>query len=396
MATIQKRGNSYKITVSCGYDLTGKQIRRHKTFTPDKGMTEKQVEKAVQREAVLFEESCKTGKAADGNVKFEAFTEQWFREYAEPKLKKRSIDRYRQFTKRVYTAMGHLRMDKITTRSLQAFVMNLSEDGMNERTGGGLSAKTIKDYVSFVSSVFDYAVSQGVISSNPCRGVSLPSIHQTDKDFYSLEETERFLELLESESLNWRLFFTLAIYGGFRRGELFGLEWKDIDFDSGVITVNRTSNYTVTRGVFTDTPKTKGSRRSLKMPDCVMQLLRQYRSEQAAARLQTGDQWQESDRLFVSWNGKPMHPNRAQNWLTNFCNRTGMRHVNIHSFRHLNASLLINSGADIKTVSSALGHAQTTTTLNIYAHTFAAAQAKASEAVANALDFKKIRAINTK
>ena len=112
-------------------------------------------------------------------------------------------------------------MDKITTRSLQAFVMNLSEDGMNERTGGGLSAKTIKDYVSFVSSVFDYAVSQGVISSNPCRGVSLPSIHQTDKDFYSLEETERFLELLESESLNWRLFFTLAIYGGFRRGELF-------------------------------------------------------------------------------------------------------------------------------------------------------------------------------
>ena len=74
------------------------------------------------------------------------------------------------------------------------------------------------------------------------------------------------------------------------------------------------------------------------------------------------------------------------------CERTGMRYVNIHSFRHLNASLLINSGADVKTVSSVLGHAQTSTTLNIYAHSFATAQAAAIEAVANAIELHKSRA----
>lgn len=78
-----------------------------------------------------------------------------------------------------------------------------------------------------------------------------------------------------------------------------------------------------------------------------------------------------------------------RHWLTKFCKRNNIRYVNVHSFRHLNASLLINNGVDVRTVSATLGHSQTSTTLNIYAHAFQEAQAKASEAVANALDFKQ-------
>lgn len=387
-----KTGVSYQITVSTGYLSKGKQKRYYKTWSPAAGMTDRQIEKELQRQAVLFEEECRTGAVADSNIKFKAFGEQWFKEYAEAKLKARTVDGYHKQEQRVYTALGHLKIGDITTRMIQKFILNLGEDGINERTGGALSPKTIKNILSFVSSVFNYAVSQGMIHSNPCRGVTLPTIPQKERPCYSLEEAQQFLEHLEKEPIQWRVFFTLAIYGGFRRGELLGLEWKDIDFDTGVVTIQRTSLYTKEKGVFTDTPKTKGSMRSLKLPDDVIALLRQYKAVQATKQLRLGSQWVNSDRLFTGWNGKPMNPNSPQGWLHEFLDRVGMRQINIHSFRHLNATLLINGGTDIRTVSAALGHSQTSTTLNIYAHTFAAAQAAATDAVSSALKLKKEKA----
>lgn len=161
----------------------------------------------------------------------------------------------------------------------------------------------------------------------------------------------------------WKVFFHLAIYGGFRRGEICGLEWQDIDFDTGIISIRRTSSYTKAKGIYTDTPKTVSSRRSLKMPPHIISMLKQYRGAQAEYHLALGDQWAGTGRLMVKWDGNPMNPNTARKWLERFCKRTGMRMVNIHSFRHLNASLLITYGTDAKTVSAALGHTQVSTTL---------------------------------
>ncbi|WP_066455712.1 phage integrase central domain-containing protein [Anaerotruncus rubiinfantis] len=158
-----KTGVSYQITVSTGYLSKGKQKRYYKTWSPAAGMTDRQIEKELQRQAVLFEEECRTGAVADSNIKFKAFAEQWFKEYAEAKLKARTVDGYHKQEQRVYTALGHLKIGDITTRMIQKFILNLGEDGINERTGGALSPKTIKNILSFVSSVFNYAVSQGMI-----------------------------------------------------------------------------------------------------------------------------------------------------------------------------------------------------------------------------------------
>lgn len=388
MATVQKRGDTYIITVSCGYDIHGKQVRRHRTWEPEPGMTAKQIQKALQREKVLFEEDCKTGVSEGGSIKFEAFAKQWFEEYAEPSLKTRTVSRYHQLEERTYAALGHLRMDRITTRAVQRFVQELGQDGANKRTGKPLAPKTIKHYLSLVSGVFAYAVSQGVVKDNPCRGVRLPTSPPVERACYTLEEAQQFLDALRNEPLHWQVFYTLAIFGGFRRGELLGLEWKDIDFDAGVISIRRTSLYTKERGVYTDTPKTARSMRSLKMPQGVIDLLRRYKVEQTTERLQVGDKWQDFDRLFAAWDGAPLNPSCVENWLSRFFARTGLRKVNPHSFRHLNATLLINSGTDVRTVSAALGHSQASTTLNIYAHTFASTQAKATEAIAEVLDLK--------
>ena len=81
MASIEKRGNSYRIVVSAGLDITGRQIKRSMTWKPSPGMTEKQIEKEVQRQAVLFEERCRTGAVLDGSIKFADFVDVWREKY---------------------------------------------------------------------------------------------------------------------------------------------------------------------------------------------------------------------------------------------------------------------------------------------------------------------------
>jgi len=211
---------------------------------------------------------------------------------------------------------------------------------------------------------------------------------QKERECYTIEEAQHFIELLETAPLKYKAFFILAIYGGFRRGELLGFEWSDVDFNTGVISVVRTSLFDKEHGgTFTGTPKTKGSQRSLKLPDNVIDVLRDLKTAEAKQRLLLGDKWVNSNRIFIADDGAPMGVDSARHWLSKFCKRNNIRTMNVHSFRHLNASLLISSGVDVRTVSASLGHSQTSTTLNIYAHSFAEQQARASETIANALPF---------
>lgn len=335
MASIRKKNNSYEIRVSCGYDINGKQKFQQMTWKPEAGMTAKQIEKEVNRQAVLFEEKCLKGQVT-ANIKFEEFAEQWFEEYAKLNLRSTSYERMRKLTPRVYPALGHLRLDKITGRHIQQFINDLLLNGKNMRTGEPLSRKTVVHHLSLISDVLSYAVKMDVLNDNPCRKVTIPKGEKKEKNIYTLEELEQLLTLLETAPLKYRLFFTLLLYTGFRRGEMMGLEWKDIDFENNVISVRRTSNYTKERGIYTDTTKTKSSQRSRKYPQLVFDLLKSYKTEQDEERLKFGDKWIDSDRIFVQANGRPMNNNSPYLWLHRFCEKNNMRFCDIHSFRHHN------------------------------------------------------------
>ena len=388
MANIRKRGNTYQIRVSCGYKLNGEQVVQTMSWKPPEGMTPKQAEKEVQKQAILFEEKCLRGQVT-ANVKFEEFAEQWFEEYARLNLRKSSFERMRQVTQRVYPAFGHLRLDRITGRQIQQFINELVLNGKNMQTGKPLSRKTAMHHLSFISDVFSYAVRMDIVSDNPCRKVYVPKGGKKEKEIYSIEEIEQLFRLLEDAPLKYRTFFTLAVYTGFRRGELMGLEWKDIDFESGVVSVRRTSNYTVKTGIYTDTTKTKSSQRSMKLPQLVLDILKEHKAEQDEERIKLGTKWFECDRLFVTADGHPMHNNTTYNWLRKFCKKNDFPFRDIHSLRHFYASALINEGIDVATVSSALGHSAISTTTSIYLHAFQDANARASEAIASVLDFSK-------
>lgn len=457
MATIQKRGNSYRIRASCGYTASGKQIEKTKTWKPTPDMTARQIEKELDRQAVLFDEEAQ-GLSQGANIKFQLFAEQWFKDYAEKNLRPRTLAMMHGLETRTYAAIGHLRIDRINAMQIQSFINNLAEKGIREDVkyvtavdlpayikecgldhaklaamsgvstktistacqkhkvapasaealckalnaklsalfekcdnGGGLSSKTQSHYLTFISDVLAYAGRMDLLTDNPARRVRVQKAEHPEKEIYTVEEAEQFLELMQSESLSFQCFFLLAIYGGFRREELLGFEWSDMDFQNHVVTVSRASLYTKTLGVFTDVPKTKNSHRSMKLPECIFPTLQQYKIEQAERRLKLGDKWVNSDRLFTTWDGRPQHPSCMPKTLKRFCDKNGLRYLGIHSFRHLNASLLITSGVDVRTVSASLGHSQTSTTLDIYSHTFEAVQAQAANAVADALPFKNTK-----
>ncbi len=363
MATIQKRNGSYSIRVSCGYDTRGKQIIQSMTWKPDEGMTPKQIEKEFKRQSVLFEEACMKGFQSKA-VKFETFCEEWFEDYAKTNLRNTTYERLLQLRGRIYPVIGHIRMDKITPRQIQTFVNSLSKEGANERTGKPLAPKTIRHNLSLISDVFGYAVKMGVVSENPCSKVTIPKGEVKEKQIYPPAEVERFLTLLNNEPLKYRTFFYLMIYSGFRRGEMLGLEWKDVDFENNIISVRRTSNYTAKKGVYTDTTKTKRSQRTLKFPQFIMDMLKEYKDEQDAEALRLSDRWVETDRLYVKWDGRPMQNGTPYFWLGEFCEKHGLPFYGLHSFRHLFCSLLVNQGVDIVTVSGALGHSCVSTTVN--------------------------------
>lgn len=452
MATIQKRGNSFKITVSSGYDLAGKQIRHTMTWTPPAGMTTKQAQKEVNRQAVLFEEKVRTGQVLDGNIKFADFAERWFKDYAEKQLRPTTIAGYRKLTNRTYAAIGHIPLSKLQPHHLMSFYDKLAQPGIRVNqsyhakpnlreciqkanltsvsvdklcgwtrgrtskviNGAGLrhknavllaaalhqpisrlfevpkqesclSGNTLQHYHRFISSVLSTAVQWQLIFSNPCERVAPPKRKQKEAQYLTLEQAAHLLDLLQNEPEDMRCMITLLLYTGLRRSELLGLEWKDINFDAGLLSVQRTCQYVAKRGVFTDETKTYRSRRVLKLTETLLTLLRQHRAVQMETRLRLGDRWEEHDRIFTSWNGSPMNPNSLTHRFHTFIQRTDLPPITVHSLRHTNATLLIAEGTGVKAVSAHLGHSSIGITGDLYAHSLLSVEAAAAESLESTL-----------
>lgn len=446
MASIKKRGDAYLITVSKGYDIAGKQLREYMTWVPPSGMTEKQAEKEVKRQAVLFEEQVACNTTHDGNMRLVDFTAIFLKDYAYPTLKARTAFGYEEKMQRVNLALGHIKLKELKPGHIASFYANLQEEGMRCKrlaTYKGNFAKwmkkkhttmaalsrdtglsiwmfkqlrdgkpiklqnaeqianflekpfddlftvvrdltplkpgTIHTYHRTLSAVLYRAVKWGYIKSNPAACMDLPSLKNRKAKYLDEPDARHLLELLQAEPIKWRAIITFDLLSGLRRGEILGLRWDDVDLDAQTITIAQTSNYIPTKGVYTDTPKTATSNRPLKLSRSAFLLLLEYKRWQDAQRKKLGDAWKDQDgRVFTTDNGKPMFPDSVSQWFTKFVRRTGLPQVTVHSLRHTYASLMIADGTPLVVVSHKLGHAQTSTTANIYAHVIASAEERAT------------------
>lgn len=382
MAKIRKRNNSYQICVSCGYDMTGKQMCRYKTFVPEKGMTAKQIEKELDRQAVLFEEECRSGvAAAEGKMKLGVFIPI----YLENKKNELSPVCYEKYCHVIDLCinpmLGHMKLKDIKPIHIQRFVNALQErDTHLDGKAGKLSAATVRRYYTVIQSIMHSAYKLGLIGVNPADSdrITLPKPEEEKTEIFTDEELTKVLEALESEPLMYQVLIQLALNTSCRRGELVGLKWSDIDFKTGVITVSR-SNYKLTGDpeIRSKTTKTGKSRRVMIPPYCIA-LLKKYRAEQISNRFMLGDFWKGDNWVFVQADGKAMYPSTPTLWFSRFLKRHGIPHRKFHALRHTSATLLVSNGTNIKNVMTRLGHAQLKTT-NRYVHAVEQAEVEAAE-----------------
>lgn len=468
MAHIIKRGNTYTIRVSAGFDSKGKRIKKNLSWSPDPGMTAKQIEKELAQQTAMFEKKVTSGSVIDSKIKFIDFAAIWMKEYAEKQLSPKTIYSYKDLLIRINAAIGHIRLDKLHPVNLMEFYNNLAEDGikgnkcyvsisgldkkikaisksrfqfaklagLNDDTvriaclgkkiseqsaqkivsvmdgkisdyfkpsgdNRMLSGATIRYYHRIISSILQTAVKWQVIETNPCSRVSAPKVIKHESRYLDEDQAKYVIELLDREPIMQRTMITLFIYSGFRRGELCGLQWSDVDFSSNLIHIQREMQYIPGQGVFTKETKTSGSTRTIKLSSIAFTMLKQYKKWQDEERLRLGEAWQQEIRekakaekkkynriewLFTSWDGMPIRPEYITTWFREFVKCNNLPSVSIHSLRHTNATLMIAGGANIRTVSNRLGHAQTSTTTNIYAHAIQSADAAAADTLENLLN----------
>lgn len=447
MATVEKRGKGYRITVAAGIGMDGRQIRRRTVWTPDPKLTPRQVEKELARQVVKFEEEvAATGGTDGGNIRFEDFAARYMEEYGKLYLKPTTLANYQGCLGRINAAIGHLRLKEITPLHIQAFYRNLQEEGVRHRATATalpalaawmegqqltqavlaaragvsrptvrqalsgrhvslgsagklaaaagqpltalfavhketapLAASTVHAYHRVLSSIFRRAVRWRCIARNPAEGAELPSLAGHSARYLDEPDARRMLQLLLSEPIKWAAPVIFDLLSGLRRAELLGLRWQDVDLDAGLLRVSQSWNYVPGTGTYISTPKTEDSARCLRVSTAALTILRAYKAWQDECRAAVGDAWQDTDgRVFTNELGRPLFPSSLTAWLRKFIRRSGLPDSSVHSLRHTYASLLIADKTPLVVVAHNLGHAQTSTTANIYAHVIESAEVEAA------------------
>jgi integrase len=358
---------SYLIRVSSGYDVNGKQIKKSMTYKPAPGMTEKQIEKAVEREAVMFEEKVKSGFSLNGNTRFADYAARWL-DVNKARFAPITYVRYETLLVRINQAIGHIRLDRLQPMHLQEFYKNLGEI-KSETTKKPLSPQTIKHYHRCISAILTQATREQIVVRNVASReyMDAPKVANKEPAHYNDEQARTFVDLLmDEEDIRIKAALTLLIYSGCRNGELCGLEWDDCDFNSRSVIIRRASQYCKGQGIITKEPKNPTSARRVKLSPVIFGILSDYKIWYLEQRLAHGDIWHNSNRLFIQSDGKPITPMTINKWLSKFIERHGLPRITPHSLRHTNITLLITGGVDIRTVAAKAGHSRPTTTLNIY------------------------------
>lgn len=318
MASIREKGNGkYEITISNGYTISGKKIRVIKTVQLDTKLSPKKMEKEIQNIAYELEKEVKSGLYLKGNIKFKDFSDKWLQDYAEKKLSPTTLDRYKTLLVRINEAIGHIKLEDLRPNHLINFYNNLAEKNMSNvpiKNEKGeivgykkLSPKTILHHHRLISSILTKAVQWQIIKENVANRVEPPKVPKHESPYLDEIQAKELIRLLENEPMQYKTAITLLIYTGLRRGELLGLEWKDIDYKNKTMNIVRSSAYVNKKGMITKDTKNLSSTRTIDLSDSAIILLKNYQKWQSKKRLAMGNQWHNTDRLFTQVNGLPMN-----------------------------------------------------------------------------------------
>ncbi len=374
MAYIQEKNKgrkivSFKFKTCLGREADGKQIFKCCTWYPPAELTPAKARKEAVRVADRWEEEVKQTYTQEQQQKelppspppapvytFDSFVnEVWIPLCVRDGSHRPStIAMYTNILKVILPQFQDIPLADITGVRISQYLRWLRNE-YRKPDGKPLAEKSIKHHYNVLNLIFGYAERQDIILKNPMKKVDTPKVTKKDVDALTEEEAVRFFNALLACDFEFRCIMQVLITTGLRRGECLGLQWSDIDFQNKTLTVNRSTTYTPECGITVAAPKTAHSVRTIPVVGSTLSLLRQLQKQQEREHPST----LLAGAFVFSRPGEPFEP-RDPSAITRHMKRfvcsAGLPDVSPHDLRHSCASLLLSSGADIKSVQEILGH----------------------------------------
>jgi len=309
----------------------------------------------VEKLEMLKEECGRTAEKLKPDMPFGEWIDFWYKYFSSPKLRPTTQATYEN---RIYghiiPSVGKIPLSKLTQNDLQQFYAKLKRTGRKvnvELKGTGVSDRMVRSCHALCRSSLEKAVEEGLITRNPSIGCKLPPKKNGEMKVLTQNEIVRLLNQAYDEG--YYEMFLLELTTGMRRGEILGLKWRDLNLETGELNIKR---QLTTKGI--SVPKTKSSIRTVLLPPDMLELLREMKKTA------------KYDWVFPSpvKGGEPRNPTAITKRFRIMLERAHCKHVRFHDLRHTFATMALENGMDVKTLSAMIGHVSSETTLNIYSH----------------------------
>ncbi len=336
-----------------GHKANGDPIFRHVYAKTQKALTEKFHQSIECYQDVELTE--------DSRMTLGEWLDRWLAEYKDGTIRPGTLESYRNYIENyIKPQLGGKQVSLITTQDVQRMYRRLKSGGRVREDAEGskrLSDSTVRHIHTMLHGAMKAAVQAHIIPKNPTESATAPKLNYKPMQVLSEQELDTFLHAVQKDDI-WRDFFYTELMTGLRRGEICALMWRDFDAKAGTLGISRTL-HSKGQGVYAlgDTKTSQGNR-TIILPESVAALLR-------ARKKASISQW-----IFPQPASPelPMNPGTAYRRLKTLLEEAGLPSIRFHDLRHTFATLALQNGMDVKTLSAMLGHVSAATTLDIYTH----------------------------
>ena len=371
-----KKGNNYYAVIYEGVDpVTGKERRRWYAAGPRKADAQQLVTELMKRK------NDGEYRPPDRVTLGSYLTDRWL-PTKRAQLRLSTFDSYRRNIKlHVIPRIGQIPLQRLTPEDLDSLYATLAEERANGRRG--LAPKTIHSIHQMLHKALADAERKGSVVRNVAALADPPKLSSAKKRAMRVWDAEQLRLFLDGiEEHRFHPAYYLAASTGMRRGEVLGLQWRDVDLDARRLSVNQ-AIISVAYAVQISDVKTGTGRRTIDLDPRTVTVLRSWRKRQLEERLALSETYEDYGLVFARPEGTPIHPDQFSQTFDRIVARSGLPVIRLHDLRHGHASLLLKSGVPVKVVSERLGHATPAFTMTVYQHVLPGMQAEAATTFAN-------------
>lgn len=385
----QRKDGKWVAQVSLGNDPTTVKLKR-RTFYGDSRpeVVKKMNEVLVELEKGIYIEPA--------TITLEKWLTDWL-ESRKPLIAENTWNAYESMIRiHIAPALGKVKLKDLKTRDIQKLLNEKLTKGRITLKGSkrnapkkysdnkGLSARSVKYIYQTLNAALRQAVRERVIPFNPAEHCELLRQQKKEMRVFTLEELAIFFKTAQEISPHFTAFY-LNVTTGLRRGELLGITWDCVDFKEGIIDVKQQVTVSKENGPVLTGLKTEKSRRKIKLDTDTLGLLKFHKRRQENIKKMLGPDYQDNNLVFATDDGRPINPRTFTKHFSWVLGKSGLSGIRLHDLRHLYATLALEAGVDLKTVSSNLGHTSINITADVYGHVTEKMRDSAAEKVGAAV-----------